>query len=279
VQRVARTAAAVLGVAFLFAVLRVLAACGPVVTTATPGTPPEPELPPVRVTVRIEAPTSAPAPASQPSKPLPAVAGEPARVRIGKLGQTECLAELDRLKVPYRREPPKSGIATPIRLTGPVGGVLYRGQGRNPDATPFTLLDCRMALALVELSAILSRLDVTEVHHYSIHRPRHRGKSVDSGGRTGHRGGMAIDVAHLKRKDGTMISVLKDFHGRRRTAVCGPKAAVGDTAEARLLREVVCQSDELKLFHVLLTPNHDYAHRNHFHMEVRPDGVRWFVLH
>jgi hypothetical protein len=202
-----------------------------------------------------------------------------AATRIGRMSQAECLAELDRLKVPYRREPPKSGIATPIRLTGPVGGVLYRGQGRNPDATPFTLLDCRMGVALVELSAILSRLGVTEVHHYSIHRPRHRGRAVDSGGRTGHRGGMAIDVAHLKRRDGTMISVLKDFHGRRRAAVCGPKAAPGDTPEARLLREVVCRSDEIKLFNVLLTPNHDRAHRNHFHMEVRPDGVRWFVLH
>jgi hypothetical protein len=258
-------------------VLRVLAACGPVVTTATPGTPPEPEPQPVRIAVRIEAPASAPA--SQPPASRPAVAGEPARVRIGKLTPAQCLAELDRLGVPYRREPPRSGIATPIRLTGPVGGVLYRGQGRNPDATPFTLLDCRMAVALVELSAILRRHDVAEVHHYSIHRPRHRGKAVDSGGRTGHRGGMAIDVAHLKRKDGTMISVLADFHGRRRVAVCGPKATPGDTPQARLLRGIVCEADELRLFNVLLTPNHDRAHRNHFHMEVRPDGVRWFVLH
>ncbi|MBI5477696.1 MAG: extensin family protein [Deltaproteobacteria bacterium] len=257
--------------------LRVLAACGPVVTTATPGTPPEPEPQPLRVAVRIEAPTSAPA--SQPPESLPAVAGVALATRIGRLSQAECLAELDRLRVPYRAAAPQSGIATPIRLTGPVGAVLYRGQGRTPDATPFTLLDCRMARALVELSAILRRHDVVEVHHYSIHRPRHRGKAVDSGGRTGHRGGMAIDVAHLKLKDGTLISVLKDFKGRRRAAVCGPQAAPGATPAARLLRDIVCQADERKLFNVLLTPNHDYAHRNHFHLEVRPDGVRWFVLH
>jgi hypothetical protein len=258
-------------------VLLALAACGPIFTTATPGTPPEPEPQSVRVAVRIEAPASVPASQPQP-RPKPAPAGA-ARVRIGKLSAAECLAELDRLQVPYKRESVESGIATPIRLTGPVGGVVYRGQGRNPDATPFTLLDCRMALALVELSAILRKHDVVEASHYSIHRPRHRGKSVDSGGRTGHRGGMAIDLAHLKLADGTAISVLKDFKGRRRKPVCGPKAEPGSTPTAKLLREIVCEADERQLFNVLLTPNHDYAHRNHFHMEVRPDGVKWFVLH
>jgi hypothetical protein len=207
------------------------------------------------------------------------VPGEPERVRIGKMSPAECLAELDRLHVPYKKEPDQSGIATPIRLTGPVGGVLYRGQGRNPDATPFTLLDCRMALALLELSAILRKHDVVEVSHYSIHRPHHRGKTVGSGGRTGHRGGMAIDLAHLKLADGTAISVLKDFKGRRRKPVCGPKADPGSTPAAKMLREIVCEADERRLFNVLLTPNHDYAHRNHFHMEVRPDGVKWSVLH
>jgi hypothetical protein len=252
-------------------------------TAPTPGTPPEPGPQPVRVLVRIEPPTSVPA--SQPPRSLPAstrtggVAGLSDAVRIGKLSSAECLAELDRLGVPYRREPAHLGIATPIRLTGPVGGVLYRGQGRDPDATPFTLLDCRMAVALVELSAILRHHDVVEAHHYSMHRPNHRGRPANSGGRTGHRGGMAIDLAHLKLTNGTMISVLKHFKGRRRAAVCGPKAAPAATPEARMLRDIVCQADERKLFHVLLTPNHDYAHRNHFHMEVRPDGVKWFLLH
>ncbi len=45
-----------------------------------------------------------------------------------------------------------------------------------------------------------------------------------------------------------------------------------------MLRDVVCRADRRALFHVLLTPNHDHAHRNHFHMEVRPDAVRWLYL-
>jgi len=190
----------------------------------------------------------------------------------------QCLAELDRLGVPYRREEPHSGIATPIRLTGPVGGVLYVGQGRDPDSTPFTLLDCRMALTLVEFSKILRKHGVVKVTHYSMYRPNHRGKPAGSGGRTGHRGGLAIDVATFQLEDGSTVSVLKDFAGKRRAPVCGPKASPGSTPHARLLRSIVCEADDQRLFHVVLTPNHDRAHRNHFHLEVRPDGTRWFLL-
>jgi hypothetical protein len=205
--------------------------------------------------------------------------GLPTAARIGLLSSAQCLAELDRLHVPYRREGPQSGIATPIRLTGPVGGVRYVGQGRHPETTPFTLLDCRMAVALVELSAILRDLGVVEVRYFSIHRPHHRGKPVGSGGRTGHRGGMAIDFASLRLADGRAISVYKDFKGRRGAPVCGDGADPGSTPAARLLRQIVCRAEDRRLFNVLLTPNHDYPHRNHFHMEVRPDGVKWFVLH
>jgi len=266
-------------------------ACGPFVTMRTPGTPPEPREvpPPVFVTVRIEAPGSAPSlapPAESPRlppgpRPVPVLPhpGLPTATRIGLLTPAQCFAELDRLGVPYRRQPSASGIRTPIRLTGPVAGVRYRGLGRRPDATPYSLLDCRMAVALVELSAILRGLGVVEGRYYSIHRPHHRGKPVGSGGRIGHRGGMAIDLASLTLADGATLTVLNEFRGRRGRPVCGPDADPGSTPAARLLRQVVCRAEERRLFNVLLTPNHDYPHRNHFHMEVRPDGVKWFVLH
>jgi hypothetical protein len=193
------------------------------------------------------------------------------------LGAVDCWAELDRAGVAYQRLPaPIPGVALPLRLTGPVGGVTYRSSARSQD-TPYTVLDCRLARALVELSAILREVDVVDVIHYSMHRPGKRGKAVEGGG-TGHFGGLAIDAASFRRRDGSVVNVLKHFHGRRRAPVCGPKAAAGATPEARVLRQIVCRSDERQLFHVLLTPNHDYAHRNHFHMEVRPDGVRWFLL-
>lgn len=234
-------------------------------------------VPPFRAVVWIDPP-----PASVPaSRPLPPPSRPllPEGTRIGLLSATECFAELDRAAVRYQRlAAPVPGIAIPIRLAGPVGGVLYRGSARSEDAVT-TLLDCRLARVLVEFSAILRALGVVEVVHYSMHRPGTKGRPVGEGGRTGHNGGLAIDAASFRRVDGTWLNIFKQFRGRRRAPVCGPTAAAGPTPAARVLRDIVCRADEQRLFHVVLTPNHDRAHRNHYHLEVRPDGVRWFVLH
>jgi hypothetical protein len=252
----------------LFALLVAGVGCGPI---AAP-----PVVEPFHAVVRIAPPDLVP-PASRPARGKPR-APLPEGTRIGQLGEAECFAELDRFGVPYQKMPaPVPGIAMPIRLTGPVGGVTYRSSAKTQDS-PYTLLDCRLARALVDLSAILRALNVVEVIHYSMHRPDHKGKELGGGSRAGHRGGLAIDAAIFRRADGTALNILKQFKGRRRTPVCGPKAARGATPEARALREIVCRAEERQLFHVLLTPNHDYAHRNHFHMEVRPDGVKWFLL-
>jgi hypothetical protein len=235
----------------------------------------------VTAAARMVAPASAPATQAAPPASQPASApARPAldRRQIGLLSPARCLAMLDQAGVPYRRENPRSGVVTPIRLTGPVGGVTYRGQGRKPEASPFSIMDCRLAVALIALSDIMREHEVVEVGYYSIHRSRNRGSRARSGGRTGHRGGLAIDVNRLVTRDGRNVSVYDDFKGRRRAAVCGADADPGATDEAQLLRAIVCDSDEQRLFHVLLTPNHDRAHRNHFHMEVRPDGARWFLL-
>jgi hypothetical protein len=241
---------------------------------AAPAAPP----PSVLLAAQMVAPSSAPASQSA-SAPAP-VPHRPKldRRQIGLLTPAACLAELDRARVPYRREGKRSGVVTPIRLTGPINGVSFRGQGRRYDAKPYSILDCRLAVALIALADIVREHDVVEVGYYSIHRPRNRGLRARSGGRTGHRGGLAIDVDHLTTADGERISVFEDFRGRRRAPVCGEDAAPGATPEAQLLRDVVCAADEQRLFHILLTPNHDRAHRNHFHMEVRPDGARWFVM-
>ncbi len=35
---------------------------------------------------------------------------------------------------------------------------------------------------------------------------------------------------------------------------------------------------EVRSFNLLLTPNHDWGHRDHLHMEVR-SGIKWFLIH
>jgi hypothetical protein len=231
--------------------------------------------PPTRV-VRLQ--PSAEQGANEEEEPASVPADLPLGTRIGQLTHRQCLAELNRAGVAYRREPEADDVRTPIRLLGPVGDVTYRGQARQRPPFPSDVLDCRLAVALIELSTILREHDIVEVTHISLHRESAGGNPVDTGGSTGHRGGLAIDVALVQRRDGSTLNVLGDWKGHRGAPVCGPRAASGATSAARTLREVVCRADRLRLFHVLLTPNHDHAHRNHFHMEVRPDGVSWVYL-
>ena len=51
-----------------------------------------------------------------------------------------------------------------------------------------------------------------------------------------------------------------------------------DAADARLLRSLVCESFDRKIFTYVLTPDFNAAHADHFHMEIKP-GVRWFLYH
>jgi hypothetical protein len=81
-------------------------------------------------------------------------------------------------------------------------------------------------------------------------------------------GGMAIDAGSFVRDDGTTLSVLQDFHGRLRRPVCGTEARVPRHDGARALRTIACDSARRGLFHVVLTPNCNRPHRNHFHLEV-----------
>lgn len=93
-----------------------------------------------------------------------------------------------------------------------------------------------------------------------------------------HPGGLAIDVGKLRKKDGTWITVLSHFHGKIGEKACGADAPVPTVGEAKELRSLVCDAMDKHIFTYVLTPNYNAAHRDHFHMEIKP-GVKWFMVH
>lgn len=93
-----------------------------------------------------------------------------------------------------------------------------------------------------------------------------------------HPGGLAIDVGKLRKKDGTWINVATHFHGKIGEKACGADAPVPTVAEAKELRTLVCDAMDKHIFTYVLTPNYNAAHRDHFHMEIKP-GVKWFMVH
>ena len=122
----------------------------------------------------------------------------------------------------------------------------------------------------------LARHAAVEVRHYSMSRPPSAAWPEGTLA-TRHPGALAIDVARFIRADGTWLGVLRDFHGHIGARTCGGGAAPHPaTKDALELRAILCEALAAHLFNVVLTPNHNRPHRNHFHMEVTP-GVRWFL--
>jgi hypothetical protein len=93
-----------------------------------------------------------------------------------------------------------------------------------------------------------------------------------------HPAGLAIDLALLHKKSGEWLNVAAHFNGQIGAATCGAGVASPREPKARELREIVCEALDSKIFTYVLTPNFNYAHRDHFHMEIKP-GVRWFLYH
>ena len=194
-----------------------------------------------------------------------------------------CLAELTERGVPFERVSSPRGIETPLRLTGPIRGVRYsQSYGRELDPArrrhsgrrvqPGTVLDCRLGLALDDFSRVLAKHAVVQLEYLSMYRPGHMRPGVR------HPAGRAIDVATLTLADGTLYSVRRHFFGRAGAQTCGIGAdePTREHPGARLWREIVCELDLLRSFNLVLTPNYDWGHRDHLHLEVR-SAIRWFL--
>jgi hypothetical protein len=178
----------------------------------------------------------------------------------------QCLAEVARRKLGVTRfRGAAAGVATPVRVTGPIAGVRFVAPGRK---SKYGILDCRLALALSELAPLLKRYDVVEARIDNMYRPHAHlpGKKKPSQ----HSYGLAADLTRLKRADGSELVVERDFQGAIGEPVCGDgaRARAELSSEAVTLRDLICEVARSGLFHHILTPNHDQAHRDHFHLDI-----------
>lgn len=200
--------------------------------------------------------------------------------RYAQLSADECEAELLARDIGFEREE-GAAVLAPVRLTGPLRGVVFRTDQRDRDrqTSPYEIADCRLVLALDDFAEILSRHDIVEVRHYSMYRPPRSwpdGPERPIGKQ--HKGALAIDVGRLIRRDGEVLDVDRDFHGRIGAATCGEGARPRRPTKAALaLREILCEAVDRRMFNIVLTPNYNRPHKNHFHLEVMA-GVGWFMV-
>ena len=218
-------------------------------------------------------------------EPLPSVAERakgPAS-RFADLSPTECQKQLKltgELGKVFVRQGPSHGIATPLRMVGPLGEVAF--QVPSPK-TMFGLLDCRQALLWIQLLPLLEEHKIAKIRIDNFYRDGAR--ISRRGKKSQHSYGLAADVVALTLKDGRELDVLTDFLGRVGEEPCGPSAAVyplKDTTAEQIaraidLRNFVCALARSGAFHHILTPNHDMAHRNHLHVDLKRDN-KWFSV-
>lgn len=205
---------------------------------------------------------------------LPVAPGTAPALRYAALDRDRCEAELTSRGASFDRVDGARGVVAPVRLRGPLSGVTYRSMlpVAQRRTSVYEIVDCRLALALDDLAKILARHDVVEVIHYSMYRPP-PGKGALAAPGKRHSGALAIDVGSLVTKDGRTLNVEKDFHGGIGQKPCGPRAPKNPSE----LRGLYCEIADASLFNVMLSPDYNWAHRNHFHLEVTA-GVRWTLV-
>lgn len=194
---------------------------------------------------------------------------------IVALSDRACFRALTRAGVRFERvRQPVAGVITPVVVTGPLRGVTVRNHSAP---VIHELMDCRLAVALARYAPMLRGLGVREIRHISLYRAPTASQAARRPVQTRHPGGMAIDVGSFVMESGATLVVERDFHGRRRRPVCGPTARVPDQPQARTLRTLACEAARRGYFHVVLTPNFNAEHRNHFHLEVARN-VSWLFV-
>ena len=184
------------------------------------------------------------APAALPAPPMtPTAAG--------------CLNELTTLGVPYRKATRK-GITIAVEVTGPIAGVTF--------ALGDTLvLDCSLVVSLALAAPYFSALGFDHANVASGHSRRNvRGTSRPSK----HSYGLAVDISWLRGPTIGTLRLDRDYEqglGDGVDCIGEPVTEGGAT-----LKIAQCQLTTSGLFYLVLSPDYDDAHHDHFHLETRP---------
>jgi hypothetical protein len=175
-----------------------------------------------------------------------------------------CTAELDARKVSWKRAS-RPGIANAVEVTGPLGGVTLTSEDQP------LVIDCSLAVSLDEAGRYLRALGLDKATFSSAYSRRNvRGTDRPSK----HSYGLAIDVHTFTSSDPELgtLRVDRDYEqGLGDDVDCVGRPLTQGGATLKILQ---CQLVRSGLFHLVLSPDYDDAHHDHFHLEVKPWAER-----
>lgn len=139
-----------------------------------------------------------------------------------------------------------------------------RVQGGDVALSSSFLASCRLAVSFALFEHHALQPAAQAVYGQAVTRVDHLGSFAcrnvygrENGRLSQHATANALDIAGFRLANGRSISVLKDW----------PK----DNQDARFLRQV--RDGACDVFSVVLSPDYNAAHRNHFHVDAGP----WWV--
>ena len=174
-----------------------------------------------------------------------------------------CHAALDERGVAWKPAQ-RPGIALAVEIAGPLGGVAYVPPAREP-----LVIDCSLAVSLADAGRYLTALGLVEARWSSAYSRRNvRGTHRPSN----HSYGLAIDVPRWSGPVLGLVSIAADYEQGLGDAVdCLGQPA---TQAGAILKVAQCQLAQSGLFFLVLSPDYDDAHHDHFHLEAKPWGER-----
>jgi hypothetical protein len=179
--------------------------------------------------------------------------------------QEQCLAELNEHGIdvrPWKGEL-KTPVPTPVQLRAAVSGVTFRFM----HAAAGAVVACELAARLHDIAEVVAKHGVHTVYVLSAYRD-HPFPSF-------HTLGLALDLSRFDTAEGPLV-VKSDFIIDRAHETCEdpPKNA---TDKHRKLHAIACDLAASRRFSSVLTPNYNAGHRDHFHVDIRPDDARLFL--
>ena len=180
---------------------------------------------------------------------------------------TSCHAMLDALGMDWTEAGASRGIADPVNVEPWINGVAFRYISRAEPTT--MLMDCELGVRLHALTELLEPYGIDEVVHIGVYNYRCiGGGDPDSGTCTPsqHAYARAIDIHALGFTDRSVeYNTETDWVITSRGDPC-PIESFSD--EDRILKELACAMFSNRIFQIVLTPNYNTAHRNHFHVDM-----------
>ncbi len=170
----------------------------------------------------------------------------------------ECTAELDARHVSWKPAA-RPGIATAVEITGALGGLRVSAEDQP------LVIDCSLAVSLDEAGRYFAALGLDRATFSSAYS-RRTVRGTDHLSK--HSFGLAIDLPTFSGGDLGTLRVDRDFEQGLGDAVdCVGKPLTQGGAALKVLQ---CQLVRSGLFYLVLSPDYDDAHHDHFHLEALP---------